>query len=528
MRLTNLNATTVTQLSVLSALETKLRQALEGAVDTVAAATGAWPLVGALQEDVEQAAHSSFVAGLGPRVSAMELLALFLQDPGASSELTLAGTSLWLDICPPGTGVLETESTTALEAQLDHGGQRLLHFNLGAGIHFGTPVGDSVGGMAASWDALYVVGRTLGAVGDASSYGSYDVYITRLTLTAEIVWMRQLGTIGEEQGSAVAVTDNSVYVAGSTTSAFPTFKTAGGPDAFVARYSPSGDLIWVRQFGSNNADRVAGVAANEDAVFLVGLCFAALPDNTFMGGSDLFVASYSAVGDRRWIHQVGTSANDVAYGVALGSDAVFIVGLGGGTIDGEIYGGGSSDILVARFTLEGNKTWTRLLGGQGRDIGFHIAVSADAVFVTGSSSHSLPGATTYFGGDRDMVVARFSMDGIHAWTTQLGSTLVDDGQALAVHAGSVFVTGDASGAFEESQRFGGGKDVFVARLDASNGSYIASRLLGTVEDDFSRGIAVVNETLYLSGYTFGSLFAEARGVADGFLAAIDLLGACWL
>jgi hypothetical protein len=433
-----------------------------------------------------------------------------------------------MDICPPGTGVLESESTTALEAQLDNGGQRLLHFELGLGIHFGTPMGDSVEAMAASRDALYVVGRTLGVVGGASSYGAYDVYITRLTLTAEVVWTKQLGTSGDEQGKAVAVTDNAVYVAGSTTAAFPTFITAGGPDAFVARYSLSGDLMWVRQFGSNNADQVEGVAANEDAVFLVGLCFAALPENTFVGGSDLFVASYSAVGDRRWIHQVGTTANDAAYGVALGSDAVFVVGYGGGTIDGETYGGGSSDILIARFTLEGNRTWTRLLGGQGREFGYHLAVSADAVFVTGYTNHILPGATTYLGGGQDLFVTRLSMDGVYAWTTQLGSTLTDDGRALAVHAGSVFVTGEASGAFEESQRFGGGTDVFVARLDASNGTYMASHLLGTVENDYGRGIAVVNETLYLSGYTFGSLFAEAGDAADGFLAAIDLSNTCGL
>jgi hypothetical protein len=71
MHLAKLNATTVTQLSMLSALETKLRHALEGAIDAVTAAKGAWPLLRALQEDVEQTGHSSLVAGLGPRVSAI-------------------------------------------------------------------------------------------------------------------------------------------------------------------------------------------------------------------------------------------------------------------------------------------------------------------------------------------------------------------------------------------------------------------------------------------------------------------------
>ena len=93
--------------------------------------------------------------------------------------------------------------------------------------------------------------------------GKYDAAGT-------LLWARQLASPGYEQAYGVAVTASSVYVTGYTNNTLPGQTSAGGNDAFVARYDAAGNLLWVRQFGSAGSDQANGVAADASGVYVVG------------------------------------------------------------------------------------------------------------------------------------------------------------------------------------------------------------------------------------------------------------------
>jgi hypothetical protein len=80
------------------------------------------------------------------------------------------------------------------------------------------------------------------------------------------MWSRRLGGIGNDYGYGVAADSASnVYVSGSI-GALGSFGgvnlTPLGPsDAFVAKYGPTGTLVWARGLGGADAETARGVAS---------------------------------------------------------------------------------------------------------------------------------------------------------------------------------------------------------------------------------------------------------------------------
>src|SRR6476620_3243646 len=70
-----------------------------------------------------------------------------------------------------------------------------------------------------------------------------------------IDWVRKLSTPAFESATAVS-TDGlgSIYVSGTTRGVLGQ-SSAGGSDAYLAKYTASGDLTWIRQFGTSSDER---------------------------------------------------------------------------------------------------------------------------------------------------------------------------------------------------------------------------------------------------------------------------------
>ena len=120
-------------------------------------------------------------------------------------------------------------------------------------------------------------------------------------------WVRQFGTDADDEVNAVAVSAAGVFAGGETTGTFPGQGSAGGVDAFVARYDIAGNQLWVRQFGSSASDYVYGLAADSTGVYAVGTTNGTLPGKTRVGNSDIFIRKYSPAGTELWTQQLGSS-----------------------------------------------------------------------------------------------------------------------------------------------------------------------------------------------------------------------------
>jgi len=165
--------------------------------------------------------------------------------------------------------------------------------------------------------------------------------------------------------------------------------------------------------------------------------------------------------------------------------------------------GGGWDAFVAKLNATGSAlVYSTYLGGNGVDRASGIAVdSSGNAYVTGyTESTNFPTASPLqatYGGGHDIFVAKLNPAGSAlVYSTYLGGYYTDWGYGIAVDSsGNAYVTGYTSGNFPtasplQASHGGGGSDAFVAKLNAAGSALVYSTYLGGSGDDRGVGIAV--------------------------------------
>ena len=166
--------------------------------------------------------------------------------------------------------------------------------------------------------------------------------------------------------------------------------------------------------------------------------------DTNAGHDDVFVSRFTADGDAVWTHLLG--GPDTEDGFAVAGDAagsVYVAGYSYERLPGapEKFGGGSIDAFVAKYDTGGNVAWVHQIGTTGNEYANGLAVTpGGGVDVAGWTNGSFAGATNK--GQTDFYLAHFDDDGTRAWLSDAGTKTFDDGNAVAVDsAGNAFVAG---------------------------------------------------------------------------------------
>ncbi|MCH7793406.1 MAG: SBBP repeat-containing protein, partial [Planctomycetes bacterium] len=365
---------------------------------------------------------------------------------------------------------------------------------------FGTSSSDYASALAPDGEGgTFVGGSTKGSLGGpfAGGLGIGDAWLARYDDRGNQLWIRQFGTIRDEIVRALAPDGvGGVMVTGYTRGSL------GGPnpgcvpagcsgDAFLARYDGAGNQLWIRQFGDSADDAGSALAPDgEGGVFVAGGT-----DNSLAGpnagcmpqycSSDVFLARYDANGNRLWIRQFGTSAEDSAFALAPdGAGGVMITGWTHGSLGGPNAGLYTNDVFLARYDSAGNQLWIRQFGTSTSDDVRALAPDGSGgVMIAGGTNGSLggpnagrvPGHQTFY---YDVFLARYDADGRQLWLHQFGTSQGEIATALAPDGeGGVMVAGTTNGELATLNPFGQG-DVFLARYSES-GERIWIRQFGT-------------------------------------------------
>jgi uncharacterized protein (TIGR03437 family) len=345
--------------------------------------------------------------------------------------------------------------------------------------------------------------------------------------TPRLQWTRQYGTGAFDQGHAVGYGEFGVYVAGETAGTFEGQISAGGKDAFISLHDESGNLKWLRQFGTLGEDVATGVAGDGSGAYVVGYTAGALSSQA--GGTDSFIRKYDPNGDEIWTRQFGAPTDDYAYAVASHISGVYVVGYiecCGGSLPGQPVLGGTA-AYIRKYDGDGSELWTRMISTGEVEHALGVAVDDTGVYVTGTTTADLAGPR----GQRDGYLRKYTHDGAPVWTRQFGTVLpngdaaVDDVYAVAASSAGIFVSGaTAQGSGPGSVFAGGLWDAFVVKFDA-NGIAQWYRQIGTDGDDFAYGIAVGAGHVLVVGGTGSNLVSGAFvGGEDAFLQIYDLDG----
>jgi hypothetical protein len=261
----------------------------------------------------------------------------------------------------------------------------------------GTAGDDGINAVAADSTGVYIAGQTDGAFPGAKNAGYEDAFLQKYAANGTLAWARQFGTADQDLANGVAVDSSGVYVVGSTAGSL-NGAAAGMFDGFVRKYSLSGALLWGNQFGTPLNDEAYGVASDSTGAYVVGYAEGSLGGAKFAGGYDAIIRKYSASGALAWNREFGSTADDRLTAVAADPSGVYVTGWTHGALGGQASGGGV-DALLRAYTPQGAVAWTRQWGGTADDFAYSVATGVNAVYTVGQTNGSLPGQTTSGGAD---------------------------------------------------------------------------------------------------------------------------------
>lgn len=364
----------------------------------------------------------------------------------------------------------------------------------------------------------------------------------------DLIYSANLGGAGYDEGYGIAVDyQGNAYVTGVTSANnFPTTTGAydsganGNKDAFLAKYSPTGSLLYATYLGGTGNDSGNAVAVDGGLAYVTG----ETESKDFPGitrsntDSDVFVAAFSLTGNSlRYTARIGGNDFDAAYGIAIQGLEAYIVG---DTYSTNLAGASCSqglnrpDMLVARLNAAGAVAYTTCVGGDGLESGAAVAVRDGVAYVTGETqSSNFPAGTLQ--GASDILVATVNSSGALTSSARFGGDAEDAGKGIALDgSGNIYVAGSTSsaGGFPVSPgAFGGVTDGLVVKLQPTLAPVFATYLGGTGEDVAERLTVDTVNALYVGGdttgdfpITTGAYDTSANGELDIFVARMDLNG----
>jgi hypothetical protein len=402
-----------------------------------------------------------------------------------------------------------------------------------------------VAGFTASYDF-----PTANAKQGANAGGN-DVFVAKLNATGNgLVYCTYLGGSGDDRAYGLAVgADGSVYVTGVTSSKnFPVFQAlqsrlAGAKNAFVFKLNPGGNtLAYSTYLGGSGSDTANGIAVDSSGnAYIAGdttsLTFPVTGFQTSKhAGQDAFVAKLSGDGSQLlYSTYLGGAGDDHAAAIAVDAS-------GSAYVTGSTYSvdfplaqafqnrnGGGQDAFVARLSTDGKSLlFSSYLGGAGGELGFPEIGQAIALdpqgnaYLAGVTASAdfpvLHAAQASRQGSLDAFVTKVSASGALAYSTYLGGTGLEAGNAIAVNAaGEAYVAGQTYStdlpvvaAFQSAS--GGGYDAFVAKLAATGDSVLLLSYLGGNGSDTAAALALDRfGAIYIAGWTLSTNFPTVAG-----------------
>ena len=299
-----------------------------------------------------------------------------------------------------------------------------------------------------------------------------------LVIDPVLSYSTYLGGSNWDHGYAIAVDGSgNAYVAGDTFSSnFPTLNPIEGSlhgpdygDAFVAKLSANGTLLYSTYLGGGNSDIAYGIAVDSSG--------------------NAYITGQTTSFDFPTVNAYQSSRN-----------------------------GSNTDAFVAKLNATGSAlVYSTYFGGSNIDVGNCIAVdsSGNAYVAGGTWSTDFPlinpAYSTFLGlgYQYHVFVAKFNTSGTPVYSTYLGGDEYEAAYGIDVdNAGNIYVTGvtesdnfpTTSGAFQTSQGF-----IFVTKLKPDGSLPVYSTYLGSGPNDgdgSARGIAVdrASGKAYITGY----------------------------
>jgi hypothetical protein len=387
--------------------------------------------------------------------------------------------------------------------------------------------------------------------------GGGDVFLVKVNSDFQVEFYTYFGGSALEEPMALAVdSDGNIILAGGTSSDNFTVMNSiqdelnGTSDAFIAKFSPAGSLLFSTYFGGSDFERIEDIVVDSEGNYLLvgptgSSDFYTTPgvhQESFGGGdTDVFVTSISSDGQSVLYSTLfGNSTDDDAWAINIDSSGnVAVVGITDGNLIAtgsayqQSYGGGQTDAFVAKFTPNCTAlSWSTLLGGNGWEFGDQVEFDSSNNIVvsgyTGSSDFPLVNQLYNNTLGNDAFFTKINPDGDSLLlSSYLGGSAEDRSYAMEVLVDdSILITPPASSADmpvqNATQSHSGGSDGYIALIGGEGPTLLFGSHFGGSSNDYILGMSVHGEDMIaVIGYTSSDDLPTVRAVQDEYMGSTD-------
>ncbi len=293
-----------------------------------------------------------------------------------------------------------------------------------------------------------------------------DIFIAKYNPNGELIWVNHLE--GSLLGTAYALDidpTGNVIVAGQfrETVDFDSgpdetaLSSNGTYDAFIAKYSSEGELVWAISYGGEGLDDVFGIDIDASGnIYATGKFTDSVDFDPGNGesildgpGGDAYFAKFDPNGNLIWVQNIGGTANDVGNGITTDEAGnVYIVGSFAGIVDAnpgagyyELSSLSGASFFVLKLDADGHFIWAMQSEGASPAVGQSIAVDqTGAVYTSGFFSNTIdvdPSDSTYelsSNGQSDAFLLKLNIDGQFEWAHSFGNSFPDELTSIKVDA----------------------------------------------------------------------------------------------
>ncbi|MFA6056845.1 MAG: SBBP repeat-containing protein [Taibaiella sp.] len=323
-------------------------------------------------------------------------------------------------------------------------------------------------------------------------------------------------------------------------------------------------LSWSTYYGGSGLEVTKDICTNNGSIYVTGLTTSldqiattGTYQTNYYGGveGDAFLARFTGEGTLLWATYYGGDSNDLGWSIV--ADAFGNVYMAGYTESSvgiatagsyqPVFGSGTTDAFLAKFSATGQRVWSTYYGGSAPDYGHSIAIDGVYLYMCGltySNSMSTAGSyqsvlTSYGGNTGNAFLVKWDTDGHRQWATYYGAGTTTGNSVTVDQNHNVYLTGgtnapaDISTAGSHQSSYGGFSDNYLAKFNAAGQRQWATYFGGTAaESTFPVALVGDHNNIYLAGITYSYNQIATPGTSrpvysfgiDGYLASFTAAG----
>lgn len=353
-------------------------------------------------------------------------------------------------------------------------------------------------------------------------------------------WGTTFGGSGNDTFNAVAATPDGGCVALLQTNSkdgtlLGLTQKAAVPYMLLMKFNSNGKLQWQKAIAGNGSLSLTSVAVDKSGnIFAGGYSNANNLGFTPYGDYDAVLYKFSSTGDINWVKNFGGKMTDGFYGVSVCPDGKIVAAGMSASSDGNAASlklkNGSSAAVLVKFDQNGKIVFANKTGDTGDSYTSVDVAPNGTIYAVGNFSSSKENKAFKSFGRADVAVVKFNANGARQWVKQYGGTKIENFRDIVALNDGCVICGRSQSNDKSLAKLGnqGGYDAVAVKYNADGNVVWNTAFRGSEDDSFTSIKQLSNGSYVLCGYSSSGTrdlkTIGNKGLSDGFVVTLDKNG----